>query len=239
MRRLVVAGVGVALVLGGGAVALAQQTWPTVTVTPTVSPNTAGTPTHPRGVKLTTVFNWQTLGQASQPIVTTFYLLFPKGSQYNGGHFPTCSLATLSRSGPSGCKPSSIMGSGGGTAYADVTVTHPKITVVNGGSRTIFFYTVLNNPARVQQPVIGHIIRKSGKWSYALSVTIPQDLRIVAGVPIELTSLKVSVGGRGTYLATTSCSGGHWPFMVTTGYENPTTNATGSSSFTDSVACHR
>jgi hypothetical protein len=239
MRKLTVAGVAAALLLSGGAVALAQQTWPSVSVTPTVSPNKAGTPSHPKGVKLTTAFSWQSLGAANQPIVTTFYLLFPKGSQYNGGHFPTCSVRTLDVSGPSGCKAASIMGHGSGTAYADTTVTHPTITVVNGGAKTLYFYTVLNNPARVQQPVIGHITKMSGKWSYSLSVTIPQDLRIVAGVPIELTSLKVSVGGHGTFLATTACPGGHWPFMVTTGYVDPNTGATGSSSFSDSVACHR
>jgi hypothetical protein len=239
MRKLTVAGVAAALLLSGGAVALAQQTWPSVSVTPTVSPNKAGTPSHPKGVKLTTAFNWQSLGAANQPIVTTFYLLFPKGSQYNGAHFPTCSVRTLDVSGPSGCKAASIMGHGSGTAYADTTVTHPTITVVNGGAKTLYFYTVLNNPARVQQPVIGHITKMSGKWSYSLSVTIPQDLRIVAGVPIELTSLKVSVGGHGTFLATTACPGGHWPFMVTTGYVDPNTGATGSSSFSDSVACHR
>jgi hypothetical protein len=63
-------------------------------------------------------------------------------------------------------------------------------------------------------------------------------LRIVAGVPIELTSLNVSVG-HGSYLATTSCSGGHWPFQVTTGYENPNTGATGSASYSASVGCRK
>jgi hypothetical protein len=241
MRRLAVVGVAAALVLSGGAVALAQQTWPSVTVTPTVSPNKAGTKAHPQGVKLTTTFHWQTLGSASQPIVTTFFLLFPKGSQYNGGHYPTCSVRTLDLSGPSGCKRGSIMGYGSGTAYADTTLTHPQITVVNGGANTIYFYTVLNNPARVQDPVVGHITRMSGQWAYSLKVTVPPILRIVAGVPIELTSLRTVVGGpgHGTWLATTGCPGGRWHFSVTTGYVNPNTSATGSSSFSDSIACHR
>ena len=240
MRKLVVAGVTGALLVSGGAVALAQGTWPSVTVTPKVSPTKAGTKQHPRGVKLTTVFHWQTLGAASQPIVTTFRILFPKGSLYNGGSYPTCSQHTLSLDGPSGCKKAAIMGHGTGTAYADTTVTHPTITVVNGGASKLYFYTVLNNPARVQQPVVGHITRMSGKYAYALSVTIPQDLRIVAGVPIELTYLKVVAGGagHGAWLATTGCSHGHWPFSVTTGYENPNSNATGSSSYSSSVACH-
>ena len=243
MRKLVgVAAVG-AVLLSGGAVALAQGTspWPSVTVTPTVSPKTAGTKSHPQGVKLKTVFNWTTLGAASQPIVTSFKILFPKGSLYNGSKYPKCSESTLSASGPAGCKTKSIMGKGTGTAYADTTVTNPAITVVNGGPSKIWFYTVLNNPARVQEPVPGYITKMSGKWAYSLSVTVPQNLQIVAGVPIELTNLSVTAGGpaHGTWIATTGCSNGKWPYKVTTTYLNPNTDATGSSSYTASVHCKK
>jgi hypothetical protein len=239
MRRIAVVGVVGALLACGAAVAFAQTTWPNVTVTPNISPKTAGTRSHPQGVKLVTTFHWAELGSASQPIVTNFYLLFPKGSLYRGAHYPTCSVATLDYSGPSGCKRASIMGSGSGTAYADTTITHPQITVVNGGANTIYFYTVLNNPARVQEPVVGHLTKMSGRWAYSLAVTVPQNLRIVAGVPIELTSLSVTAGGpgHGTWLATTGCPGGKWPFSVTTGYENPNTNATGSANYAASVSC--
>lgn len=239
MRKLAVAGIAGLIVSLGAATALAQGTWPSVKVTPTVTPDKAGTKSHPQPVKLKTVFHWQTLGEADQPIVTNFYVLFPKGSLYQGSKYTTCSVKTLDRSGPSGCSKAALMGSGSGTAYADTTITHPQITVVNGGQSTIYFYTVLNNPARVQEPVIGHLKKMSGKWAYALSVTVPQNLRIVAGVPIELTSLNVTAG-KGAWLATTGCdAGGRWPFQVTTTYENPNTNATGSSTDSSSVACKK
>jgi len=237
MKKAVVAIVIGSLAAVSAAVALGQSTWPSVRVSPTVSPNKAGTPSHPRGVSLKTVFNWQDLGQASQPIVTTFHILFPKGSLYQANKYPICSYAKVTR-GPQACPSGSIMGSGYGIAYADTTRTEPKITVVNGGPSRIWFYTVLNNPARVQEPVIGKISRTSGKWAYSLSVTVPNNLRIVAGVPIELTYLNVSVG-HGSYLATTSCSGGHWPFQVTTGYEDPNTGATGSASYSASTGCRK
>lgn len=236
MRKLAAAGIVGLIAAVGAAVALAD-TWPSLTVNPTVSPSKAGTPSHPQGVHLTTVFHWQDLGQASQPIVTTFHLLFPKGSLYQGSKYPICSLAKVSR-GPQACPRGSIMGHGYGIAYADTTRTRPSITVVNGGATHLWFYTVLNNPARVQEPVIGHITRMSGKWAYSLSVTVPNNLRIVAGVPIELTYLNVTAGS-GAWLATTGCSGGHWPYQVTTGYENPNTNATGSNTYNASVACHK
>jgi hypothetical protein len=238
MRTRAVAGIVSLLAAAGAAAALAQASWPGVMVTPKVTPNKAGTPRHPQGVKLTATFRWQSLGASNQPIVTDFELWLPKGSLYNGGHYTTCSLGKLNSSGPSGCPTASIMGSGGGNAYADTVITHPQITVVNGGASTIYFYTVLNNPARVQQPVIGHLSRPGGKWAYKLSAHIPQDLQVVAGVPIELTYLTVTAG-HSSWLATTACPGGHWPFSVTTQYTDPNTNATGSSSYSDSIPCRR
>jgi hypothetical protein len=86
---------------------------------------------------------------------------------------------------------------------ADTVVTRPRITVVNGGADRVYFYTVLNNPARVQVPVIGQVTRKPGRFAYHLSATIPPRLLVVAGVPIRFTALQVSAG-RGTWLATTA-----------------------------------
>jgi hypothetical protein len=237
MRKLAVAGVIGLVAIAGASIALAQGTWPSLTVSPTVTPNKAGSPSHPRGVNLRTVFHWQDLGSANQPIVVTFQLLFPKGSLYQGNRYPICSFAKVSN-GPQACPKGSIMGHGSGVAYADTTRTSPQITVVNGGKSKIWFYTVLNNPARVQEPVTGRITRMHGKWAYKLSVTVPDNLRIVAGVPIELTSLNVTAGHR-AWIATTGCPHGHWPFMVTTGYENPNTGDQGSASFSASVRCHK
>jgi hypothetical protein len=242
MRKLLVASVTGLIALAGGGIALAASTWPSVTVTPTVTPSKAGTPAHPQGVTLKTVFHWQDLGFASQPIVTKFVLKYPKGSLYQGGKYPACSLKTISKpSGPRGCPAASIMGSGSGTAYADTTHTYPKITVVNGGQKTIYFYTVLNNPARVAEPVIGHIVKTSGPYAYTLTTTVPNNLRIVAGTPIALTFLQVTAG-KGAWLATTGCFGGHWRYVVTTSYESSTlTGPTtyGSSSTSASVKCHK
>jgi hypothetical protein len=199
-----------------------------------VSPSKAGTKKKPQGVKLTFKVNWQTGADVDKPVVQTADVLFPKGSLYNGAHLPSCSYSKLNAVGPAGCPKGSIVGSGSGNAYADTTITHPKITVVNGGASRVFFYTVLNNPARVQSPVVGIIKKTSGKYAYSLHVTVPQVLQVVAGVPIELTLLNVTAG-KGTWLETTSCGpGGHWPFSVSTGY-----NTGGSAKFTASIACHK
>ena len=237
MRKLVVATVGGTIAIVGAGVALAA-TWPTVTVTPTVSSTKAGTKSNPKGVTLKTVFTWQKLGAANQPVVTKFVVMFPKGSLWQGAKYPTCALSVLHSKGPKGCPSASIVGSGTGTAYADVTLTHPKITVVNGGAKTIYFYTVLNNPARVQEPVIGHISGASGAYAYTVTTTVPKNLLIVAGTPVELTNLSVTVG-HAALIATTGCPGGKWPYAVTTQYLNANVpgNVTGSANWTSTIHC--
>lgn len=237
MRKLAVGGATLAVVLVAAAAALAATTWPTVKLKPTVSSTKAGTKKHPKGVQLTTLITWQKLGAAKQPIVTKFEVWFPKGSLYRGSKYPSCSKSKVSR-GPSGCPKGSIMGSGSGTAYASTTKTHPKITVVNGGKNIIWFWTVLNNPARVRKAVKGSLTPLHGKYAYLLSVSVPQELQIVAGTPIELTSLKVKAGStKNTWLSTTGCSNHTWPFKVKTSYKNPNNGKTGSAGFSSSVHC--
>jgi hypothetical protein len=236
MRRLAV-GIPAALATLAVAVpAVAAGSFPPVTVSPKVTPDKAGTTAKPQGVKLHVQLTWKSLGAANQPIVTNFKVLFPQGSLYNGGSTPSCPFARINV-GPSACPAASIVGRGTGVAYADQTRTHPTITVVNGGGTKVYFYTVLNNPAHVAEPIVGHIAKLGGKWAYSLTATVPQNLRIVAGVPIELTSLTIDAG-KGDWLATTKCGPGNkWPFSVTTGFVNPNSGAHGSSDDADSIAC--
>jgi hypothetical protein len=235
MRKLVPAGLVGLVVMVGAAVAFAA-TFPTISVKPTVSSTKAGTKAHPKGVTLKTVLTWQKLGAANQPVVTNFVVNFPKGSLWQGAKYPTCSKATLNSKGPKGCPSTSIIGSGTGTAYADTTLTHPKITVVNGGAKTIYFYTVLNNPARVQEPVVGNIKPAGGKYGYTLTTAVPKNLQLVAGIPVELTNLTVTVG-HGAIIATTGCPGGKWPYTVTTAYKNYNQGGNGSASTSSSIHC--
>lgn len=166
-----------------------------------------GSPRHPQGVRLTTTFGWTGLDPADQPTVTGIELWFPRGSLYNGARFPRCDAVTLNRKGPAACPKASIVGRGTGTAYADTVVTHPQITVVNCGGAAVCFYTVLDNPARVREAVVGHLTHTRGKFAYHLSATIPPDLQVVAGVPIRLTSLTITAG-RGRWIALTGAPAG-------------------------------
>jgi hypothetical protein len=211
----------VALLAALAATALAQSSPPIkVTVFPKVTPNKAGTPAHPQGVHLDVRIKIDIPESYTPPLVKTIDVWFPKGGLYNGGRYPTCSRARLNADSPAGCPAASIMGHGGGVARADANFTYPRITVVNGGQHEVLFYTVLNNPARVQEAVPGIVTRLSGRWSYRLHVTIPRDLQIVAGVPIVLHSLHISAG-HGNWIATTYCPPSHkWAYHAITRFNN-------------------
>lgn len=205
MRRIAALAVALAVVAGGSAIAFAQGTSPiTMTVDAKVTPNKAGTKKRPQGVKLAVTARFDIPEAYDPPLVDRVTVLFPKGGLYNGAEYPKCSETTLARKGVSGCPKGSIMGKGSGKAMADDVPTYPKVTIVNGGAKRVYFYTVMTNPARVQAPVVGKITRMSGQYSYKLQAQIPQSLQIVAGVPIVLHELTLS-GGKGNWLATTYC----------------------------------
>jgi hypothetical protein len=222
MRKLISTVIVAALLVGSSAaVASASSRTPIVLARAAAAPLTAGSPRHPQGLKLQMGFGWQGYAPQDQPMVTGIDVWFPRGSVYNGARYPRCSVRTLDVAGPQGCPRHSIMGTGTGTATADTTITRPQITVVNGGPDVVYFYTVLNNPARVQEPVIGHITRLRGRFIYHLSAVIPQNLRIVAGVPIKLTYLTITAG-RGTWLATTGAPAG---IKIQTTYDSGATTS--------------
>jgi hypothetical protein len=207
MRRTIAFAVAFLAVFAG--VAVAQTSVPiTVKVFPKVTPNQAGTAAHPQGVHLSVKITIGIPVNDEPPLVKEIDVWFPRGSLFQGGKFPTCSARRMNVGGPAACPKQSIMGSGGGVARADQTLSFPKITVVNGGQHVVYFYTVLNNPARVQEPVAGNVTKLSGIWAYKLHVRIPRNLQIVAGVPLVLKSLHIAAG-RGSWLSTTSCPASH------------------------------
>ncbi len=235
MRKFLILAVG-ALALVVVAVAVAQDPQTIVTSTTTVSPNKAGTKKKPQGVKLVYKATYTTPGDVEHPIITGGTVLVPKGGLYNGGKYPKCSAATLNHGGPAKCPPHSIMGTGSGVALADQVTTIPRITVINGGADKIFFWTVLQNPARVQAAVPATIKKTTGQWAYKVTFEVPKSLQIVAGIPITLNSLKVTLGGKSyakDWLATTSCPASKkWPYQSTFDLSTG-----GSINYTGSVAC--
>ena len=200
---LATAGVGVAV----AAVALAQDTVPIeLHVDARVVPNKAGTAKYPQAVRIESDAYVKIPDGYDPPLVDTVEVWFPKGGLYNGHKYPKCAENVLARRGVAACPKGSIMGKGRGKATADTVFTYPRIAVVNGGRDTVFFYTVLTNPARVRAPVVGKLTKPGGRWSYKLYARIPRVLQVVAGIPIVLRELPIKAGDpRKDWIATTSC----------------------------------
>jgi hypothetical protein len=238
MRKFLIPAVGaLALVAVEVAPTIAQDSsTTTVSSTTIVSPNKAGTKKKPQGVKLNFKATFTTPGDVEHPIVQGGTVYITKGALYNGAKYAKCSANTLAHGGPAGCPAKSIMGKGSGVALADQTITKPVITVVNGGGSVIYFWTVLQNPARVQAAVEAKITKQTGKWAYKVTFKVPQSLQVVAGIPITLNSLDVTLGGKSwakDWLATTSCPSNHkWPYSSTFDLSTG-----GSISYDGSVAC--
>jgi hypothetical protein len=222
MRKLVAL---LAVVMTVGAIAaapsVAQQTQTQVEANAQISPNKAGTKSNPQGVKLSGTVKWTSEAGIEPPIVTAATVYIGKGGTYNGGKYPKCSKATL-QSNPSKCPAKSKMGTGTGEAYADNVITRPRVVFYNGGAKWMYHYTTLFNPAFVQEPVPARITKVSGKWNYKVRITVPENLQIVAGVPIALRNFKYAVGGKKyakEYIATTSCpKGNKYDFQLETEY---------------------
>ena len=222
-RRRALAGlIAAAAALAVAALAFGQDVVPIkISAVVKVTPNKAGTPAHPQGVKIDVRARIDIPHDVEPPLVKTVDVWFPKGGLYNGGKFPTCGFAAMQRRGVGICPARSIMGHGRGTADADGVKTYPTLTVVNGGPTKVYFYVVLRSPARVQEPIEATISKvNSPRWSYKLHAEIPRNLQIVAGIPLRLETFH-SIVGREDWVASTGCPSDHrWKYHVETSYNS-------------------
>lgn len=186
------------------------------------TPNRAGTPAHPQGMKITASARLVVPPDVEAPIVTGVEILTGKGITWTHGKYATCSKQTLDRRGPGGCPRVSIMGSARANANADTVATHVDLTFVNGGPGITYIYAKLDNPARVRETLVLKTASLRGSaWGQRETVSIPRSLQVVGGVPLQMTTIKFSVGGKSyakEFIANTSCPGGGWKYQVTAHY---------------------
>jgi hypothetical protein len=214
MFRVGIAVLAAAALLGVAALAFGQdvvpiKVWSKITITP----NKAGTPAHPQGVMADIRVKIDIPHDYDPPLVKTVDFWMGKGALYNGHKWPTCSEASLARSGVRNCPKTSIMGHGTAVADGDGVKSYPKGFIVNGGAKKFYIYAMLSTPARVRQTIVVQVIKlNSPRWSYRLHSEIPRNVQIVAGVPLRLESLHTIIG-RGDWWASTSCPANHrWPY---------------------------
>jgi hypothetical protein len=245
MRKLAVLPVAVAALAVAVAPAMAQTKPETLfTSKAKITPKKAGTPKKPQGVKISGSLAFKTVTQGVQmPIITGGTVYLPKYGKWNGGKYATCSKRTMERDeSTENCPKKSIMGSGSGSALADTVDAAPTVEFVNGGKNVLWAFTTLYRPALVQKPVALNIKKiKHPKWGYKASFTVPEVLQVVAGVPVTLTSLKYSVGGKPyakDLIVTTGCpKSKKYPYEAEARYLYPDTNLTDSKTYKGSVPC--
>jgi hypothetical protein len=210
MFRVGVAVLAAVALLGVAALAFGQDVVPIkVTAVVKVTPNKAGTPAHPQGVKVDVRAKIDIPPDYDPPLVQSVTIWTSKAGVYNGRKFPTCSFSALDRSGLKTCPARSIMGHARVTASADGVKSFPKVTIVNGGAKYIYFYVELSTPARVKQPIAATITKlTSGRWQYRLDFKIPRNLQIVAGIPLRAEGFH-STFGREDWIASTYCPPDH------------------------------
>lgn len=171
-----------------------------------------------RGLAISAKSKITTEPGAEPPIITGVDIWIGKGLVWNGGKYATCSKRMLDRKGPSGCPRKSIMGAATATAWADTVVTRPDVVLVNGGAKRVFAYTTLYRPSLVKETIVVRETKASGPWARKESFRVPENLQIVAGVPIRVTALSLKVGGKPyapEFIASKFCPAGGWRYKAT------------------------
>ena len=207
-----------------------------------LSSTRAGTPTRPKGVRATVTTTLTTEPGFDPPIVTGLDVLLGPGISLHGGDYVTCTKRALDRQGPKGCPRESIMGAGVATAKADTVNTRLKFVLVNGGAKRLLAYTTLTNPARVEETIVVKETAMTGKWSHSESFRVPKSLQVVAGIPIQVTKMRLSIGGKPyarSFITTTSCPKGGWKQRVTAHYLYDLIGQTTMSTSNGSISCRR
>jgi hypothetical protein len=207
----------------GAGSASAQEERPKTEVTArmAVTPSKAGTVSRPQGVTVRGSVQVVSEPGFDPPIVTGEDIMFGEGFSYNGDRYPRCSKVVLDFQGPAGCPQGSIMGSAHGTGRADTVLANMKVILFNAGASRLLAYTTVHNPARVRRTIVLSTQSLIGAWRRQSTFLVPENLQVVAGIPVQLNNLHFSLGGRPwakDYITTTSCPAGGWRYQATLHY---------------------
>jgi hypothetical protein len=152
------------------------------------------------------------------PIAKTAHLRLPEGIEWKGADTPSCDAETLAR-GIDACPPAAIIGSGEAVGLADTSKTVGTITAINGGEDDVYLATVVRNPAYVKTVVPGKIAK--GDDGLELDLTFPKALQTIAGVPVGLQQLQLTVK-RGPTLVVPACPDDGWSYDARVGFDDGT-----------------
>jgi hypothetical protein len=155
---------------------------------------------------------------ADPPIAKTAQITLPEGIEWKGGDIPSCDAATL-KGGAAACPPGAIVGNGEAVGLTDQSETIGTITAVNGGEDEVYLATVVRNPAYVKTVVPAKISKTDD--GLKLDLTFPPALQTIAGVPVGLQSLRLTVK-RGPALVVPKCPDDGWDYDARVAFDDGT-----------------
>lgn len=179
----------------------------------TLTPEQVGTKDRPQPVKIGVDLRMDPLAaDAEAAPVQTVVLTIPDGVAFRPDDLKACTPETLDAEGPSGCPSGSRIGSGTVSAGAGTIEVEGQATALYGGDDRVLLWVQIANPVSVGAAIVGKLVEQP-EGGYRLTLEIPGELQDVAGLPVALGRLQVSLG-RGGALATTACPERGLPFFA-------------------------
>jgi hypothetical protein len=133
------------------------------------------------------------------PILTNMSFKFPH-AKVNGSQFPTCTLAKLKASGPSGCPSGSRIGQGRAIVDAIGLKIGATIMAFNGpgsdSNRQEVIYAKADPGIDVTLYFAGTLKKIAGQYGYQLDIAVPAINTIPGAPDASIDSFNVNVGGR-------------------------------------------
>jgi hypothetical protein len=151
-------------------------------------------------------------GEVDDPPVRAVDLEIPPGVVFRPDELTACAAGTLAAEGPTGCPDASRLGTGTVQAGSGTIDVEGEATAIYRGDDRVALWVEIANPVSVGEAIEGRIESRSG-GGYRLGLAVPAALQEIAGLPVSLERINVSLG-RGGALATTACPEGGLPFRA-------------------------
>lgn len=186
---------------------------PDVRLSVKLDPDQVGTEERPRPVRIAVDLRMEPTAPDDQmPPVEAVELSIPRGVLFRPEQLEACTPKTLEKQGPTGCPEGARIGSGTVNADAGTVKVEGRATALYGGGDRVLLWVEIANPVSVGAAIDGRLKAQPG-GGYRLALQVPADLQEVAGIPVALSRLRVSLGSGGA-LATTACPDGGLPFSA-------------------------
>ncbi len=155
---------------------------------------------------------------ADPPIADTAQITLPRASSGRAGtrHRAT---RTRSRAASTPARPVRSSAPARPSDLTDQAETIGEITAVSGGKDEVGLATLVRHPAYVKTVVPGKISEDDGHLK--LDLTFPPALQTIAGVPVGLQSLKLTVK-RGPWLQVPDCPDDGWDYDARVTFDDGT-----------------